>query len=178
MPQRLAHVSSFSLERKMMALLSSTQEGGTVPRTKRITISNAYSLTRTLSAIAWIITSYVSLSFHPDPKFADCMLRHNALTMGQAFAFPLPVAWASFEALRKSTKNNTAVGSKTFRRINLGVVVASFWLAASSMCPPAFAFGYDLYSFPHKLATAIIHGCTGIFALVQALRSSTITQII
>ena len=51
-------------------------------------LSTMYGVTGILSALAWIATSYVALSFHPDPKFADCTLRHNLLTMSQAFALP------------------------------------------------------------------------------------------
>jgi hypothetical protein len=140
-------------------------------------ISNMYSLAGMLSAVAWIATAYVALSFHPDPKFANCTLRHNLLTMSQAFAFPIPIAWASFEALRKSAKNDT-LESDTSRRLNLGLAVASLWLTASSAFPPAFAFGYDLYSFHHKVAAAAIHAATGIFALKIAMRTASIGNII
>ena len=97
-------------------------------------ISNTYRITGILSAIAWITTAYVALSFHPDPKFADCTLRHNLLTMSQAFAFPLPVGWASFHALSNSAQDFT-LGSTTSQRLNTGVAVASFWLAASIAYP-------------------------------------------
>ncbi|KAL7534603.1 hypothetical protein ACHAXR_008644 [Thalassiosira sp. AJA248-18] len=140
-------------------------------------ISNIYSLTGIFSAIAWVATAYVALSFHPDPKFADCTLRHNLLTMSQAFAFPLPIGWATFEALRHSAKNHN-LNSKTSRRLNLGVSAASFWLAASSAFPRAFAFGYDLYSTQHKLASSMAHAATGLFAMSVALRYSSLGQII
>jgi len=51
-------------------------------------------------------------------------------------------------------------------------------LAASSTYSSAFAFGYDLYTTKHKVITSIIHLCTGIFALVQALRCTSTGQII
>lgn len=147
---------------------------------RRINLSNAYGLAGILSALAWIVTAYVALSFHPDPKFADCTLRHNLLTMSQAFAFPLPVAWASFEALRTSAsaaKNaNANSSSRTSRKLNAAVAIASFWLAASSAFPPAFAFGYDLYPLRQKIAVSTIHAVTGTFALAIALRRSTSTS--
>lgn len=143
-------------------------------------LSNVYGLAGILSALSWIATAFVALSFHPDPKFADCTLRHNLLTMSQAFAFPLPVAWAAFEALRgmSAENNRTPMDSKIGRRLNLGVAAASFWLAASSAFPPLFAFGYDLYSSKHKLAASAIHGATGAFALAIASRSSSLGDVI
>mmetsp|Transcript_30542 Transcript_30542/g.55386 ORF Transcript_30542/g.55386 Transcript_30542/m.55386 type:complete len:398 (+) Transcript_30542:72-1265(+) len=172
--------SSSPMQRKM-ASISSDDDGAAAPTKDKVhstLISNMYTFTGILSALAWIITAYVALSFHPDPKFADCTLRHNVLTMSQAFAFPLPVAWASFEALRKGTKNNHTLKGRTSRRLNLAVAAASFWLAASSAFPPAFAFGYDLYSFQHKVAASIIHAVTGTFALVLALRSTSVGHIL
>jgi len=140
-------------------------------------LSNTYSLFGILSSLAWIATSYVALSYHPDPKFADCTLRHNLLTMGQAFAFPLPVFWSAFMALRQSAKDGTINSSKISQRLNMGIAIASFWLAASSAFTSSFAFGYDLYTIQHKVITSIIHSCTGIFVLVQSLRYTSIGQI-
>jgi hypothetical protein len=140
-------------------------------------ISNTYRITGTLSAIAWITTAYDALSFHPDPKFADCSLRHNLLTMSQAFAFPLPVGWASFHALSNSALDCT-LGSTTSQRLNTGIAVASFWLAASVAYPPMFAFGYDLYSYRHKIIAATIHAMTGIFALKMTSMSINIVQFV
>lgn len=62
-------------------------------------ILNAQCVMGVLSAVAWIFVSITALSYHPDPKFADCTLRHNILTMSQAFAFPLPVGYATIAAL-------------------------------------------------------------------------------
>ena len=134
-------------------------------------IAATYNIAKIASSVAWIVTAYVALSFHPDPRFKDCTLRHNLLTMGQAFAFPLPIIWASFEGLRLSAKNGT-LQSPTARRLGLAVSAASFWLAASMAIPPKFAFGYDLYKQSHKVTATIIHGSTGLFALAILLRSS------
>jgi len=147
------------------------------PINRNTRFSNTYSLFGILSSLAWIATSYVALSYHPDPKFADCTLRHNLLTMGQAFAFPLPVFWSAFMALSKSSKEGTIHSSEISQRLNIGIAIASFWLAASLTFPSSFAFGYDLYTTQHKVITSILHSCTGIFALVQTLRSISIGQI-
>ena len=117
-------------------------------------VSKLYSLAGILSALSWIATSYVALSYHPDPKFMDCTLRHNILTMTQAFAFPLPILWAAFEVLRKkstsvsasptstdidsNTDNDNDTNTNLRRRLNLGVGVASLWLAASAACASNF----------------------------------------
>lgn len=140
-------------------------------------ISKIYNLVGILSAMAWIATAFVALSYHPDPKFADCTMRHNVLTMSQAFAFPVPIAWACFEVLRKSAKSDS-LDSNISRRLNLGIAVSSSWLAASSIFPTMFAFGYDLYSLNHKVIAAIIHSATGIFAFRMATKSTSIGQII
>lgn len=143
---------------------------------ERFNIANAYCLSGIASAMAWVITACVSLSFHPDPKFMDCTLRHNVLTMSQAFAFPVPIAWACFEALRIAAKNDILY-STTSRRLNCGVTAASLWLAASSAFAPKFAFGYDLYSLPHKISATAVHTATGMFALNISLRSASVSQI-
>ena len=134
-------------------------------------LAATYNIAKIASSVAWIVTAYVALSFHPDPRFKDCTLRHNLLTMGQAFAFPLPILWASFEGLQLSAKNGT-LQSPTARRLGLAVSAASFWLAASMAIPPKFAFGYDLYKQSHRVAATVIHGSTGLFALSILLRSS------
>jgi len=144
---------------------------------KIFNIANVYCLSGIASALAWVITACVSLSFHPDPKFMDCTLRHNILTMSQAFAFPVPIAWACFEALRIAAKNDILYSARS-HRLNLGVAAASLWLAASSAFAPKFAFGYDLYSLPHKIAATAVHTATGMFALNISLRSASVSQII
>eukprot|EP00978_Attheya_sp_CCMP212_P028447 scaffold98170_cov70-Attheya_sp.AAC.4 len=59
--------------------------------------------------------------------------------MGQAFAFPLPVGWAAFQALHyyattmtmtSATTTTTTcpdTSSTSFCRLNLGVALASLW---------------------------------------------------
>lgn len=86
--------------------------------------------------------------------------------------------WASFQALRQSTKHDTIYSSRISQRLNLAVAFASFWLAASLAFAPTFAFGYDLYKFRHKLIASTIHTCTGLFTLLLALKSTSIGQIV
>ena len=138
--------------------------------------SKIYSISGILSAISWIATSYIALSYHPDPKFQDCTLRHNILTMTQAFAFPLPILFSCFKVLSilslktendENSVKNMEWNRRAFRRMNFGLSIASFWLAASSAFAPKFAFGYDLYSLPHKVAVTCVHSLTGLFALNQ-----------
>ena len=144
---------------------------------KNTIISKIYIICGILSSLAWIMTSVVALSYHPDPKFADCTLRHNVLTMGQAFAFPLPILWVCFQTLQKITTTSTSTTMATssiFKRFNLGISVASIWLASStSLFPSSFAFGYDLYTMQHKIFVGLIHGMTGFFTLGMAMRCST-----
>uniref|UniRef100_A0A7S4J4Q2 Uncharacterized protein n=1 Tax=Odontella aurita TaxID=265563 RepID=A0A7S4J4Q2_9STRA len=153
--------------------------------------AHAYALAGVASAFAWIAVSAVVLSHHPDPRFADCAFRHNALTISQAFAFPLPAGWAAFRAsmihsdsvraddARTSDGGTSDRGSDgevasasssaaaaTFRRLNLGMAAASAWLMASASFPRLFAFGYDLIR-PGWLRTgaALAHGSTAILTL-------------
>lgn len=147
------------------------QEDGVVDEVIKYNhISRLYSLMSILSTLAWIFTSCVALSFHPDPKFANCSMRHNILTMGQAFAFPLPVMIASFHAL---SKNACAIQSDAIIGVGLNAVMSSvsFFLAASSAFAPSFAFGYDLYSIKQKVATSIVHVLSGILSSVEAWKN-------
>lgn len=103
-------------------------------------------------------------------------MRHNILTMSQAYAFPLPVMWSCFDVLRSAAKKNM-MDSDTARRIGLAVCVSSFWLAASVAFAPQFAFGYDLYGFSHKVAATTVHSATGLLALGGLLQSTTPVQL-
>lgn len=145
------------------------QEDGVVDEVIKYTnhISRLYSIMSILSTLAWLFTSYVALSFHPDPKFTNCSMRHNILTMGQAFAFPLPIMIASFHAL---SKNACAIQSNIIIGVGLNAIVSfvSFGLAASSAFAPSFAFGYDLYSIQQKVVTSIVHVLSGILSSVEA----------
>ena len=141
-------------------------------------IMNMYSITGILSICSWVYTSFVALSYHPDPKFISCTLRHNVLTMTQAFAFPLPIAFASFRVLQVLAKHNKLDSDYRIytenissgiigRRINIGIALASVWLAGATSVTwaPKFAFGYDLYSTRHKIISSFIHTFTALFSL-------------
>jgi hypothetical protein len=136
----------------------------------------AYNVAKIASALAWTATAYIALSFHPDPRFKDCTLRHNILTMSQAYAFPLPVLCACFDALRISAKKGK-LQSATARHLSLAVSVASFWLAAAMAFAPQFSFGYDLYGPSHKVVTTTVHALSGLFTMGVLLLSSTPGQI-
>jgi hypothetical protein len=134
--------------------------------------SRTYSIISLMSTAAWIATSYVALSYHPDPKFADCSLRHNLLTMSQAFAFPLSIMIGSYNALRTNARSHQSVETIGVE-LNVIMSVLSFSLAASSVFAPLFAFGYDLYSFRQKFVTSTIHILSGLFTSAMAWKEYT-----
>ncbi len=160
--------------------ISSYDKGETVGNdingTDKKGLAAFYTIAKLATSITWIITAYVALSFHPDPKFKDCTLRHNLLTMSQAYAFPLPVLCASFDALNLSAKADK-LESPTSRRLGVAVGVASFWLAASMAIPPKFAFGYDLYQKSHKVIAATVHAITGLFTMGVVLRTNAPNEL-
>ena len=124
-----------------------------------------------------IHSSITALSYHPDPKFADCTLRHNILTMSQAFAFQLPVGHAAISTL---SSPDSTITSTVRRRLNLAVAVASIWLASSAAFASKFAFGYDLYTWKLKAFASGIHATNGllaIFAWANSFDTSTTMTI-
>ena len=121
-----------------------------------------------LTELLLMYSSVTALSYHPDPKFADCTLRHNILTMSQAFAFQLPVGYATISAL--SSPDSTAT-STIRRRLNLAVATSSMWLAASAAFASKFAFGYDLYTLKLKAIASGTHTANGLLALFAWRRS-------
>ena len=143
------------------AMLSSTEPSG-APQ-----VAMWYSIAGYASAAAWLLVSYIALSVHPVASInAECGLRHNLLTGGQAVAFPLPVGWAVMKALHSAAKVGwDRLGSATYRRLNLGVAAASLWLAAAVTFGPAFACGYDLFGRSVKVCTALVHTATATLAL-------------
>jgi len=108
----------------------------------------------------YFFSSVTALSYHPDPKFADCTMRHNILTMSQAFAFPLPIGFA---AIKASLSSDASLS----RPMNLALFVASLWLAGASILAPKFAFGYDLYSPALKAGAGLVHLSMALVCLVQ-----------
>lgn len=118
-----------------------------------------------------IHSSITALSYHPDPKFADCTLRHNILTMSQAFAFQLPVGYAATAALSSPDSATGTTSTVVRRRLNLAVAAASIWLASSAAFASKFAFGYDLYSWKLKLFASVIHTTNGLLAMLAWRKS-------
>ena len=111
-------------------------------------------------------SSVTALSYHPDPKFQDCTMRHNILTMSQAFAFPLPVGWAAIAG------GSLSIDSTISRPMNFAITVASLWLACScGVYAPKFAFGYDLYSVPLKFIVTMVNTITAIVAFLSWKKS-------
>lgn len=133
-------------------------------------LANAYTAAGFATAAAWTACAVVALSSHPNSAIdAVCGLRHNVLTIAQALTFPLPLAWAVTTSLRSAANAGWGrLRSATYRRLNLGLAAASFWMAAASFCMPVFAYGYDMYSPLLRLLATMAHAatallCTGVW---------------
>eukprot|EP00961_Rhodomonas_salina_P280719 3792003-Rhodomonas_salina.1 len=155
--QRLAAASPLQRRAVSQVMMSSDSKG----------VATGYAVTGLISAATWLAVSYVALSFHPNPAVnAACGFRHNALTMAQAWALPLPVGWAVFKALHSAANVGwDRLSSATYRRLNLGVAACSLWMAAAVAFGPAFAVGYDLFTPALKIGAASLHTATAAFAL-------------
>lgn len=142
-------------------------------------VARAYTLAGVASAVAWIAIAYVGLSFHPTASVnADCGFRHNFLTIAQAFAFPLPVGWAAFHSLSSAASSagsgwNRLSNDSTFRRLNLGVAVASLYMAAATYFAPAFSTGYNLFPLGLRVGAAAIHSVTALLSIYIWGRTNT-----
>ena len=86
-----------------MSMSSSVSESSGSDSSSPSGPATAYAVAGVASLCAWLVISYTALSFHPTPSInAACGLRHNALTMAQAWALPLPLGWAVFSALHSA----------------------------------------------------------------------------
>jgi hypothetical protein len=105
-----------------------------------------YTVLGLASAVAWTATTIVVLSYHPDPKFSGLSLKHNLFTMGQALAFPLPVLAGVTHALSQPQPQpkQQRIINKSRNTLNLGLTISMLWLAASTIRPAPFCFGYEL----------------------------------
>jgi hypothetical protein len=127
-------------------------------------LASGYAAAGLATAAAWTACSLVALSTHPNAAInAACGLRHNALTIAQALALPLPLVWAACSSLRAAAKAGwDRLGSATYRRLNLGLAAASLWMAAAAYKMPWFAYGYDMLPPPLRLGATAVHGATAL----------------
>lgn len=130
-------------------------------------LASAYTAAGVASAASWTACALVALSTHPNAAInAACGLRHNVLTIAQALAFPLPLAWAVVAALRSAAGVGwDRLRSSTYRRLNLGLAAASLWMAAASYWMPAFAYGYDMYPPLLRLGATAAHAGTALLCI-------------
>jgi hypothetical protein len=129
-------------------------------------IAESYFFFGVGSAVAWAAVSFIVLSHHPDPKFINCSMKHNILTMSQALAFPLPILWSIFSSLESAAQAGwKRLGSPTYQRLNLGLAVSSLWLACAAGLPSIFSFGYDLIPSRLKISAAAIYASALFLAL-------------
>lgn len=143
--------------------------------------SNIISVCGITSTLSWILISLIVLSYHPDPKFANCSVRHNVLTMMQAFAFPLSVLVASYSALFDAfnKKNGDSSQVRLEEKMSWGVAISSTWLACSALYPALFAFGYDLIPTWLKIFAGLAYGSsalTAIYLRTVVMKKSRPTQ--
>ena len=130
-------------------------------------VANAYKAAGVASAVAWTGCALITLSVHPQLAVnAMCGRRHNVLTIAQALALPLPLAWAVITSLRSAAEVGwKRLASATYRRLNLGLAAASFWMAAAVFNMPAFATGFDMYPPLFKLAATAAHALTAVLCV-------------
>ena len=136
-----------------------------------------YRIAGISTAAAWIKCSLTALKSHPDPALeAICGLRHNVLTMGQAFCLPLPLLISVFSYLITAAAKEEGEEDVTSRRLNLGLGVCSAWLGSAALFTPLFSCGYTLYSKSLQYTAAAIHYFTSILCFWAWWSSISISQ--
>lgn len=132
-------------------------------------VAAAYTAAGVATAASWTACALVALSSHPNTAInAACGMRHNILTIAQALAFPLPMAWAVVASLRSAAMVGwDRMRSATYRRLNLGLAGASLWMAAAAFKMPWFASinRYDMYPPALKLFATASHTATALLCL-------------
>ncbi|KAL3910678.1 MAG: hypothetical protein SGPRY_008971, partial [Prymnesium sp.] len=130
-------------------------------------LASAYTVAGIATSSAWTACAIIALSTHPDAAInAACGMRHNLLTIAQALALPLPLAYAVVRSLNSAARVGwKRLSSATYRRMNLALAATSLWLCAATARMPAFAYGYDMYPPPLKVIASTSHALTAVLCL-------------
>ena len=158
-PARSAAARSRSIA---LAEDSGVPDDGGVPA-----VAAAYSLVGIATSATWAASAWCLLSVHPNSAInAACGLRHNVLTIAQALALPLPLCWAVSSSLNSAASVGwDRLKSATYRRLNLGLAAASFWMLLAVLQMPWFAVGYSMYPPLLKAVSTTVHALTWLLCM-------------
>lgn len=135
-------------------------------------LARAYGVAGLGSAACWATCAGYALSRHPTLALPA---RHNALTIAQALAFPVPLTLAVAGALSAAAAHKegwSRLAGPTYRRLNLGLAATSCWLAAAALKQAAFVpKSLVAYPEPLKLAAVACHSATALLCLGAWARS-------